>query len=574
MMGAAGGSSQPRYDLTPHYPVVGGGVAVGYDALVADVVAPGRSVLAIDGPAAVDWESLVGSLLTALRAAGLRAHCSDVRERLLSWPQVERSTVGGTLRNDAEFARLCDLPLERFFNEAPRRAERPSGTDLTVVFGPGAGLMTCDRLWYAGLPKRLATEALRDGAPNLGQRSGQHGTMRRMSFVDWPVQDRHARELVGGVDRYLDATIPDTPRSVDGNALRASLRELARGPFRTRPVFLPGAWGGQWLRRVLGVATEAPNLAWSYELITPESGIVLGDRDLVEVGFELLMAVAGEDVVGTEVARRFGTSFPIRFDYLDTVDGANLSVHCHPRPDYMREVFGWPYTQHESYYVMATRPGATVFLGLREDADLGEFHSEAERAAAAGVPFDVGRYVEQFPSRAHQLYLIPAGTPHASGEGNVVLEISSTPYLYSLRFYDWLRADLTGDLRPVHVEHAFANVNRSRRGTQVRDQLVREPKVVRSEPGLTELELGRHPELFFAVHRLDFDDRAEDDTAGRFHVLNLVAGDAVTVETAAGRVHRLAYAETLVMPASVGHYRLTRTTGGPCKVVKALVVDA
>ena len=573
MTGEMRAPSRAGYDLTPHYPVVSGVVEVGYDALVADVVAAGPAVLAVDGPAVLDWESLVGSLLTALQAAGLRAHRLDVREHLLPWPLVERNTVDGTLRNDTEFARLCTVPLERFFVELPRRVECPAGTNLTVVYGPGAGLMTCDRLWYAGLPKRLATEAVRDGAPNLGQQPGQHGTTRRLSFVDWPVQDRHAQQLVGGVDRYLDVSVPATPRSLDGNALRASLGELAHGPFRTRPVFLPGAWGGQWLRRVLGVPTQAPNLAWSYELITPESGILLGDRDLVEVGFELLMAVAGEDVVGGAVARRFGTSFPIRFDYLDTMDGANLSVHCHPRADYMREVFGWPYTQHESYYVMTTKPGAIVLLGLREGADLDAFHSEAECAAAGGVAFDVGRHVEQFPAHAHQLYLIPAGTPHASGEGNVVLEISSTPYLYSLRFYDWLRADLTGDLRPVHVEHAFANLNRSRRGTQVRDQLVRQPKVVRSEPGLTELELGRHPELFFAVHRLDFDETAEDDTAGRFHVLNLVAGDEVTVETAAGRVHRLAYAETLVMPASVGRYRLTRRTGGPCKAVKALVVD-
>ncbi|MGH8776571.1 MAG: hypothetical protein ACRDWI_15895 [Jiangellaceae bacterium] len=97
---------------------------------------------------------------------------------------------------------------------------------------------------------------------------------------------------------------------------------------------------------------------------------------------------------------------------------------------------------------------------------------------------------------------------------------------------------------------------------------------MRSGPGLTELELGRHPDLFFAVHRLDFHDRAEDDTAGRFHVLNLVEGDEVVVETEAGRVHELAYAETLVVPACVGRYQLCRRGGGPCKVVKALVRDS
>ncbi len=403
--------SRPRrYDVTPHYPVVGGAVELGYEALAADVVATGPSVLALDGPAALDWEPLVGSLLAALEKAGLRAHGIDVREHLLPWPVIERETVDDRLRDDTEFAPLCGVPLARLFESLPRPAERPAGADLSGVFGPGAGLVPCDRLWYTSLPKRLATDAVSMGAPNVGQQPSQRGTQRRLRFVDWPIQDRHAASLVGVVDRYLDATLPDEPRSLDGDALRSSLRELARGPFRTRPVFMPGAWGGQWLRRVLGVPTEGPNVAWSYELITPESGILLEDTALVEVGFELLMAVAGEAVVGSAVARRFGASFPIRFDYLDTVDGGSLSVHCHPRPDYMHDVFGWPYPQDESYYVMATRPGATVFLGLRDGADLVEFRDEAERAEKAGTEFGIGTYVQQFPARTHQLYLIPSGT--------------------------------------------------------------------------------------------------------------------------------------------------------------------
>ena len=77
--------------------------------------------------------------------------------------------------------------------------------------------------------------------------------------------------------------------------------------------------------------------------------------------------------------RVFGTSFPVRFDYLDTVDGGNLSVHCHPQEDYMRSVFGWPYTQHESYYVMVGSEGQRVFLGLREEADVNAFYQEASK---------------------------------------------------------------------------------------------------------------------------------------------------------------------------------------------------
>ena len=72
-------------------------------------------------------------------------------------------------------------------------------------------------------------------------------------------------------------------------------------------------------------------------------------------------------------------------------------------------------------------------------------------AAEQGVELDADRFLLTHPAEQHRLYLIPAGTPHASGAGNVVLEISATPYLYTLRFYDWLRRDLDGELRPVHV---------------------------------------------------------------------------------------------------------------------------
>ena len=272
--------------------------------------------------------------------------------------------------------------------------------------------------------------------------------------------DRHKRRLLPSIDRYLDLGDAARPRSLSGDALRSSLQALARRPFRVRPTFLPGPWGGRWLLDELGVGEDAPNLAWSYELITPESSVLL---DRLEVGFELLLAAGGRDLLGPAAHDRFGGSFPIRFDYLDTLGGGHLSIQCHPTDAYAREVFGLPYTQHESYYVMKTVPGATVFHGLRPGADVAAFRADAEAAAERGERFDPERYLEAHASEPHQLYLIPGGTPHASGAGNVVLEISATPYLYTLRFYDWLRRDLGGELRPVHLDHAFANLDGRRR---------------------------------------------------------------------------------------------------------------
>ena len=557
------------YDPDPHYPVVGGEVEVGLAALAEEIEQGGNRILAIDGPAALSWNGFLAGLVAELERRDVTAELIDARSFLAPWEEIEQRTATSVLPGDPVFGRIFEGALVELFAELPRVN---SDAGLVVVFGPGSSFVASDLLWYADLPKRLSLTAVRGGeAGNLGQPAGEAGTQQRLLFVDWPVLDRHKQELLPRLDRYVDMSELETPRSLAGEALRRTLHDLGGRPFRTRPTFLPGPWGGQWLRETLGISTQAPNLAWSYELITPESGILLGGVDLVEVGFELLMATEGERVLGPELAGRFGVSFPIRFDYLDTFGGGDLSIQCHPSEEYMRETFGLPYTQHETYYVVDTKPGAQIFLGLREDADIEAFRDEAQRAEDPGGELDPERYLQTHPARQHRLYLIPAGTPHASGAGNLVLEISATPYLYTLRFYDWLRRDLAGELRPVHLAHAFANLDPLRSGETVRRDLIPEPRPVRQGAGWTELELGRLPDLFFAVHRLDFEEVVQEDTAGRFHVLNLVAGEEIEIETAAGSMHGLAYAETIVVPASVGTYRMRRVRGGECKVVKAFV---
>lgn len=62
---------------------------------------------------------------------------------------------------------------------------------------------------------------------------------------------------------------------------------------------------------------------------------------------------------------RFGQDFPIRFDFLDTMGGGNLSLQVHPVTQYIRDTFGIYYTQDESYYLLDAEEDATVYLGLK-----------------------------------------------------------------------------------------------------------------------------------------------------------------------------------------------------------------
>ncbi len=556
------------YDPAPTYGLREGTVEVGYEPLAEEGARDGIEVIAVDGASTVAWDRTAAALRSAFTPLVGEVEIVDMRRHALRWATVERLTTDPALADDPAFARIPDVGLRALFGELPR----PNADGrLTLVVGPGAALVPHDLLWWLDLPKADGLAAVQRGeASNLGQPPGEIGTEKRLLFVDWPLLDRHKRAHAHRLDRLVDVTDPTVPHSLTGNSLRASLSWLSGRPFRTRPTFLPGPWGGQWLRTALGIETDEANLAWSYELITPESAILLGDGPTIAVGFELLLAEHAVRVLGTAAAERFGGTFPIRFDYLDTMEGGHLSIQCHPAEAYARGTFGLDYTQEETYYVMATTPSGSVFLGLREDADVDAFREAAERAESAGVAFDPDRYLVRHPAERHRLFLIPPGTPHASGAGNVVLEISATPYLYTLRFYDWLRRDGDGRLRPVHVDHAFANLDRSRRGSRVAE-LIPTATEVRAGHGWRELLLGRHPDLFFAVHRLDFSDEAQDDTEGRFHVLNLVEGDGIEIVTTSGEVHPLSFAETIVIPAAVGAYGLRRTRGGSCKVVKAFV---
>ncbi|WP_033279179.1 class I mannose-6-phosphate isomerase [Streptomyces sp. NRRL F-525] len=563
------------YRLDPRYaPAPQAALHTGWQAVAAQLP-DGPAVLAIDGSPSVDWSLLADRLTHELTGRGIAVTVLDIRDHYAPPALIRSRTERAADADDPYFRKLADNSLDDLFETLPTPAPPQSG--LLLVIGPGAALVEHDLLWYADVPKRYAEAAV--GAGEVGANLGlpdEKPDFRRLFYIDWPMLDRHRDSLAHRLVAWLDLQHPEHPAWIDGAGLRATYTALSHKPVRTRPYFNSTPWGGHWAQRELGFNPNSRNTALGYELIAPEAGILIGTgpETQAEVPFQLLCVLEPLSVLGAEAHARFGTSFPIRFDYLDTVGGGSLSLHCHPKESYMRERFGWDYTQHETYYLTLGSTDTKVFLGLREDADVDVFRKEVERSITDGIPMDPEDHVLAFPAEQGQLFMIPAGTPHASGAGNLVLEISATPYLCSLRFYDWLRPGADGNPRPLPYEHGFANLETGRRGEAVARDLVQEPRTLREGTGWREEVIGALPEMFYEVRRFVLDAGAEaaDDTQGRFHILNVVEGEGVTVHTAAGDRHELAYAETLTVPAAVGAYTLRAAAGGgPVRVVKALV---
>lgn len=567
------------YDPTPAFAIEKGQVESGYESLANAMISAARhgaSCFAIDGFGGVPWEDFRRALDERCRSGGLELTWRDVSRCLLDDATI-RSTFETNLgQDDPLFGHLYQGGLLDFFDGNELETLRQAPIEGPVAFyGCGAALACApDLLLYVDVPKDVIQRWMREGAAmNVGARdpSDVGATYKRAYFLDWPALNRHKAWLLPHMDVFIDLQDPANPAFMPGDNLRASLDEVATHPFRVRPWFSPGPWGGQWMkRRIDGLDQDVPNYAWSFELIVPENGLVFDGGERLECSFDLLMFRAHERVLG-RAAARFGYNFPLRFDYLDTMEGGNLSIQCHPRAGYIKERFGEPFTQDESYYIVACDQDARVYLGFREGGDPAEFRSAAEASSWHGTPIDIDPYVCSFPSRAHDLFLIPSGTIHSSGRGNLVLEISATPYIYTFKIYDWIRRDLDGNLRPLNIERAWDNLDFDRGESYVSEYLLPESRVLAEEPGGSEVFVGTHDDIFYAVHRLELHGAMTVETDNRCHVLNVVEGEAVIVETLDGRRTRYNNGETFVVPAAAGEYVVESVGSRVSKVVKAFV---
>ncbi|MGD0223634.1 MAG: class I mannose-6-phosphate isomerase [Terriglobia bacterium] len=559
------------YQTRPVVPIEPGRVLESESIDERLLAAAAGGALLVDGFLGVDWNQVKRHLQSLsifadseffdMRSAMLSEHCLDA----LIAPCLDNG--------DPVFGRMCEGSLADFFLPgALRTLQARVAKGNCVVLGPGAALTHEKRpVVYFDVSKESLQ--VRSQKPlNLGQRVPVDGSFyKRAYFVDWPVLERHRNSIRSRISLWIDANHQGRWLALEGPYLRSTISGVARRPFRVKPWFLPGPWGGQFMKGHMGLNSGAPNLAWSYELIAPENGVLVGrDSMAVELPVPFLIAQEPDAYLGEAVARRFGSNFPIRFDYLDTVNGGNLSLQCHPSDSFIHSQFGEPFTQDETYYIHDCQGGSTVYLGFREDANLEEFWEMARRSETEGRPFEVERFINVWPSQKHDMFLIPNGTVHCSGRGNLVLEISATPYIYTFKIYDYVRQDLAGNLRPLHIDYARLNARPDRTTGWVKSNLIPLPRLTRREADWEVYEICNTPLLFYAVERVEFSTRVRGMTSAGVEVVNLVEGEQVEIISLGGSLE-LHYAETAIIPAAAGAYVLQNRSRNRAKLLKAMV---
>lgn len=570
-----------NYDRFPSTKITGT-ILQGWDAVHALLVEcfKAKKVVVVDFYAGVREEEVAGEL-------ELLSPTLFINTRNLMKPQDEiKAMTERFMTDDVLFGYVTNLTLNDYFDAEKLEEARKQVADTTgrvIIVGSGAAMVAPAEatVVYVDMARWEIQQRFRvHEVKALGVDNREDAVSlqyKRGYFNDWRILDRYKESLFGRVDFWLDTHIANEPRLIDKDTFFKGIEETVKTPFRVVPFFDPAPWGGQWMKEVCGLNPEKENYGWCFDCVPEENSLYF---EVNGVRFELpsvdLVLLKSRELLGEPVEARFGKDFPIRFDFLDTVGGGNLSVQVHPTTQFIRENFGMYYTQDESYYLLDAKEGASVYLGLKTGIDKNEMIHDLREAQKGEIVFDTERYVNRLPAKKHDHYLIPGGTVHCSGSEALVLEISSTPNLFTFKLWDWQRLGLDGKPRPINVERGKDVIDWKRDTEYVNKHLANRFTQVAEGDGWREECTGLHPNEFIETHRHWFSKPVTHHTNNSVNVLNLVEGEEAVIESPinAFKPFVVHYAETFIIPASVGEYTIApygKSVGQECGTIKAYV---
>lgn len=482
-----------------------------------------------------------------------------------------RKMTQADVTDDRVFGIITKLRMNDFFDGDKikyLKNELANSSRVSIVVGIGASLLVDhpDLIIYADMARwEIQQRMRRNEVDNIGisdRMESIEKQYKRAYFVDWRVCDELKKGLLPHFDFLLDTNNPEAPKMATGDAIRSVLDKATKQPFSVVPYFDAGLWGGQWMKEKFDLDQSSKNFAWSFNCVPEENSLLI---EFSNTNFEIpslnVIFFKPEELLGPLVYNEFGAEFPIRFDFLDTMGGGNLSLQVHPLKKYIKEQFGMKYTQDESYYMLDAGDDAFVYLGTNDGVEPKDMIDELKRSQSTGHIFDAEKYSTKWQAKKHDHFLIPAGTVHCSGKDCMVLEISATPYIFTFKLWDWGRLGMDGKPRPISIDHGEKVIQWERTPEWTKNNLINQFEKINSGNGWLEEKTGLHDLEFIETRRQWFDRTVYHDTKNTLNVLMLIEGEQCIIESPNNSFEPFIanFAEAIIVPAKVGKYTITPT---------------
>ena len=569
-------------------------------ATLADRAAKEGVVVALDGYTTANWTVFVNLIARECSLLGLGFEAIDANaatlksgkeidaiiDPLLIWDtKIDPTLLYGKVYKGGYQGLMDEARTEAFKKAVP--ASRQAGK-ISVVYGYGSLIPELRELYDVKVffdltPMKSMLRIRRGEYSNLGkERPGIiNRTIRRCYYCDFECAVRNRHELWENnvPDWYVLDNDPQNLQLMPFGTFSDICAQLVKYPFRAKPCYLEGVWGGSYMKKLRNLPDEMRNAAWVFDFIPMEVSVVVeaGDEKL-DINYCSFVHKEGVNLMGEDCVKKFEGYFPIRFNWDDSYHSTgNMSIQCHSGGEYNVKNYNEFGRQDESYYVVVTGHDAKTFIGFRDDADIPQFFRDIEAADTEHKPCDYMKYVSYEESKPGLQVMLPAGTIHSSGRNQVILEIGSlTIGSYTYKMYDYLRLDFDGKQRPIHTRLGEENVRQDRRYSVIHDPespeyIVQKPRLSASGEGWEEYILGENPQVYFSLRRLEFEKKCEQNTGGKlFHVLTLVDGDAVRVRSVRHpeRYFDLQFMDIVCVPADMGRYVIENLGREPVMVHK------
>ena len=299
--------------------------------------------------------------------------------------------------------------------------------------------------------------------------------------------------------------------------------------YKFNNILKPVLWGGDKLVAFKGLpACDEPiGESWELSAVPGHESVVKGGED---DGLTLSQLVQryGADLVGEDVYRRYGDSFPLLIKLIDAK--RDLSIQVHP-DDAMAQRRHGSFGKNEMWYILDADEGATIATGFKRPITPEEF----DRHLAEGTLLDV---VNRDVSHPGDVFYIPAGMIHAIGAGNLLAEVQQSSDI-TYRVWDYNRRDADGNLRELHTSQAREALDYNALDGQV---ALPEPSLI----GSTELLTTRYFSLTHYI--VDKGLRIEIPQSHSFLALTCIQGESL-IEAEGLPSSAIKQGETVLIPA-------------------------